>query len=216
LVKSGHSIDSVILDSKIESKKDLEIFFERTQNSFPKILFYDLEEMGIPFFFVNNHSSLKNVNLIKSRKIDLIINAGTPRIVKSNLIEAANIGVVSVHPGLLPEFRGCTCVEWAIYLDQPIGNTVFFINTKIDEGPIIIKEKVMFKKSDNYSDIRTKVYIKGFDLLSKGISKIINKNLNPQKLPNQKKGSYFKPIDKEKMLKVLNIIEQGNYKYQCL
>lgn len=53
---------------------------------------------------------------------------------------------MNCHPGLLPKFRECTCVEWAVYLDEEVGNTVHFMNEKIDEGPIIVQEALHFKK----------------------------------------------------------------------
>ena len=77
-------------------------------------------------FFNKAYSDSEGVDKFY-QKIDLLVNAGTPRILKSNLLKAPSIGVINCHPGILPDFRGCTCVEWAIYLDQPIGNTVHLI-----------------------------------------------------------------------------------------
>ena len=66
-------------------------------------------------------------------------------------------GVVNIHPGLLPKYRGCSCTEWAILNDEKIGNTAHYMDSEYDSRPIIIKESYDFKKEDNYENVRTKI-----------------------------------------------------------
>lgn len=214
-VENNIEIDSIIFDSKIESKKDLEIYKERTGGKIRYISLYEFENYHIPYFFVQNHSSEVTKSLVLEREIDILINAGTPRILKKNILNTPRIGVLNCHPGLLPEFRGCTCVEWAIYLDEQIGNTVHFMSDKIDEGPIILKDKLSFLKSDRYEDIRIKVYKNSFDLMTRSIKKIMKnkigdiKNIN---YPNN--GKYFGVISNSKLKEVKNKVNNGLYIYQ--
>jgi len=205
-------IHSIIIDSKEPTKKDELIWEERTKGQLPEIPMKQFEKEQIPLFFFPDHSSTEVVEFVKESRIDLLINAGTPRILKGEIIDAPKIGIINCHPGLLPHFRGCTTVEWAIYLDESIGNTVHLMTEEIDQGPIIIKEKLFFKKSDKYHDIRVKTYKHGFDLLARGVKEILD---NPEiDLKNQeyyKNGTYFKVIDDEKMKKILEKINSGNY-----
>ena len=168
--------------------------------------------MFIPCYHFKNHSSTLTAEFVKDNEISILVNAGTPRILKPNLIKAPSIGVINCHPGILPYFRGCTSVEWAIYFDKPVGNTVHLMSEKIDEGPILSKEIINFSKSDSYSDIRVKVYRHGFDLLARSIKNFIQ---NPYLNNNYKKnGDYYKVIDDDKMNKVIEKINSGRYKYQ--
>lgn len=214
LINHSLKVDAIIMDSKGFSEKDETIFEERTTGRFPLIPLDNFEEQQIPVYYVKNHSSDISARLVRDLSIDILVNAGTARILKCNILNAPKIGVVNCHPGLLPKFRGCTCVEWAIYLDEQIGNTVHFMNEGIDEGPIIIQEALTFSKNDSYSDIRSKVFENSHRLLAKGIEKVIAENLNLNNLPPQSEGSYFGVIEKDKMEAVLSKIERRAYKYQ--
>lgn len=39
---------------------------------------------------------------------DVAVNGGILEILKSRSIDAPRLGVVNVHPGILPKYRGCT------------------------------------------------------------------------------------------------------------
>jgi methionyl-tRNA formyltransferase len=170
----------VICDSKISSEKDIRIWKERTGGVFEKtssknINLYNLGESVIPFFFVDSHNSLQTIDIIKSMDIDCLFNAGTPRRLSNNIINSVEHGVVNVHPGILPEYRGCTCVEWAIYNDEKIGNTAHFMDEGYDTGPIITSEWYEFSKNDDYQAIRVKVYQEGLLLAGRVLSEIKKK-----------------------------------------
>ena len=214
MLESKIPIHSVIFDSKIATDEDRIRWHERTNGLLPPVALHRFESEKIPFFFFSSHVSKTTVQYVKESKIDLLVNAGTPRILKEDIINAPKIGVLNCHPGLLPNFRGCTCVEWAIYLDEKVGNTVHLMTKEIDEGPIIIKEALTFNKSDKYHDIRTKVFKHGFELIASGIKKIIDSEYSLKCMEYEKKGRYYKVIDKDKMEEVLRKTNSGNYVYQ--
>lgn len=215
LLNNRIKIDAVYFDSKFASKKDIQTWQERTQNNLPGIPYSNFSKFGIPFFFVDRHDSLQTSNLISSRDSDLIVSSVTPRILKKNTFDATPRGVLNVHPGLLPDFRGCTCVEWALYLDKKIGNTVHFMNENIDQGPIVYSESISFNDCTNYHEIRCKVYTQGFELLRKAIHLVFEKNLSQTKLPNQpQKGNLFKVIDSKKLQIVKEKVAARKYVYQ--
>lgn len=210
----GLPIHSVILDSRVLGEKDLQIWEERTQGSLPVISPGHFESRHIPFYFVENHSSTITAQFVREQGIDLLVNAGTPRILKQEILKAPTVGVLNCHPGLLPNFRGCTCVEWAIYLDEQVGNTAHLMTEKIDEGPIILQEGLHFLKSDRYADVRIKVYRHAFDLLARAAAKIMESEQDYATLAFPRDGRYFEVIDAEKMQQVVAKIAAGRYAYQ--
>jgi folate-dependent phosphoribosylglycinamide formyltransferase PurN len=205
---------AVILDSKQCSERDLAIHQERTEGLLPPIPLHELQRFRIPFYFVDDHRSPETVRLVDSLGIDLLVDAGTPRILTASILNAPTIGVVSCHPGLLPHFRGCTCVEWAIFLDEQVGNTIYFMDEGIDEGPIILQEPLEFHKKDRYPDVRAKVYRSGQQLLARAIKLICSRNLRPGLLELQGEGRYFPVIDDEKLAAVKAKLAAGGYAYQ--
>ena len=123
---------------------------------------------------------------------------------------------MNVHPGLLPEYRGCSCVEWAIFNDDPIGNTVHFMDLDYDTGPIIDRRAYQFCKENNYVDIRTKVYLDGGKLASKALTGIESEEITIEKCikQEQKNGKFWEPIPCELELKAIKKANQRKYKYQ--
>lgn len=207
-------VSAVILDAKMQNERDHRIHEERTAGRLPLLKLEEFEALGIPFYFVSNHSSTTTADLVMKLKLDLLVNGGTPRILKKEILQAPSIGILNCHPGLLPRFRGCTCVEWAIYLDEQIGNTVHFMSEGIDEGPIVLQEGLTFRKHDNYVDVRVKVYEHANALLAKGVQKIISEGLTPANLRPQGDGRYFNVIEPEKMKVVIEKLSAGAYVFQ--
>jgi len=222
-LKKGVKNISVICDSKLLSKKDIDLWNIRTKNKFDiyglganKI--YTFARQKIPFYFVNNHNDVDCLNLIASLKINCLFNAGTPRKLSDKIISNMEYGVVNVHPGILPFYRGCSAVEWAILNNDPIGNTVHYMDSGYDSGPIVIAEKYKFKRNSTYEDIRIKTYRKNFLLASKVLLEIQKNKLTPDGFPKQDvtEGKNWPPIGKNDMKKVLSRISKKLYIYQCL
>ena len=157
--------------------------------------------------------SLPCVMISGHGNIDIAVNAGTPKILKGNIMDSVNIGILNCHPSLLPNYRGCTSIEWAIYNDDPIGNTVHMITDKIDQGQIILQENITFSKSDKYHDVRVRVYKHGFKLIAKAIKKIINGTCDNNQSTDTD-GRYYGVIEEDKMEVVLQKINSGKYLYQ--
>ncbi len=214
LTQNNIDIHSVIMDSKGMEEKDLKLWEERTSQKLPPVPLHFFEKENIPFYFHLNHSSENTSEFVRSEKIDILVNAGTPRILKKNIISAPSLGILNCHPGLLPAFRGCTCVEWAIYLDEEIGNTVHFMTEKIDEGPVVLKEGLLFKKSDSYSDIRVKVYKHGFELMAQAICILQQQGASIIDSDYRRDGRYFDVIGQDKFHEVYEKTTSGLYAFQ--
>ena len=194
-------INKIIDNNKIEfiaydKKKDLKakkIWTQRTKNRIKKV---KIKNKLIPKFLFINHNEKKLIDRVKKKKIDLLISFNTPRILKKNILKAPKIGVLNCHPGILPNYRGCNCVEWALYNNDKVGNTCHLMTENIDEGPIICSSTINIKNCKDYFDVRVKTYLDSVKLISKAIE-IIKKNKPLKKF--KKNGKYWKPISKEKL-----------------
>lgn len=213
----------VICDSRLPSEKDKKIWQERTGGAFeivdnrgPSI--YNLGNSMIPFYFVDSHNSAQTIDIIKSLGIDCLFNAGTPRKLSNRIIRSVEYGVVNVHPGLLPEYRGCTCVEWAIYNDDKIGNTAHFMDESYDMGPIINSEWYEFPKDADYQAVRVKVYQEGCRMAGRVLGEIKTKRIRPadglQQNPAQ--GKYWGPISDDDLAVAISKLQDSKYRYQVL
>jgi methionyl-tRNA formyltransferase len=206
------SPEFVICDSKHLNEEALECARLRVGNHIKLKNIYNLDPV-IPFYFFENHNSPQVVSFLQSEQIDFLINAGTNRILKTEILEATR-GVISCHPGLIPEYRGCCNVEWAILNDDPVGNSVYLMTEEIDRGPILARQSLTFSREDDYQSVRAKVYCAGFALLGKIVKDLVAGRLNPEHLPLPDEGRYYGVISKDDLRCAQEKISVGAYKYQ--
>lgn len=69
---------------------------------------------------------------------DLICVFGTS-LIRGDLLKAGRLGIVNLHGGLSPEYRGADCTFWALYNGEPekVGCTLHYIDAGIDTGRLI-------------------------------------------------------------------------------
>lgn len=84
----------------------------------------------------------RSVATLRKLKLDVGLHkAGV--IYRDVTINAFRLGILNHHIGLLPAYRGRSVVEWSILQGDPVGITVFFIDTGIDTGSrVLLSEEV--------------------------------------------------------------------------
>jgi len=78
------------------------------------------------------------LELARELKPDLICVFGTS-LIRGPLLQAGRLGMVNLHGGLSPEYRGADCSFWALYNNEPdkLGCTLHYIDAGIDTGGLI-------------------------------------------------------------------------------
>jgi methionyl-tRNA formyltransferase len=194
----------VICDNKVTNPHDIEIWTDRTGGLVGE---YGLQErtvelladLNAPVFFVSNHNSSQCIDLIESQGINVLINSGTPRKLSTLLLNTTEFGVVNVHPGVLPKYRGSCAVEWSIFNDDKIGNTVHFMDEGYDSGPIIEVEAIDWSAGDSYHQIRSDIYVRSGPLIASALNRISIGEINMSTAQKQDNllSQYWKPIEPE-------------------
>ena len=201
---------SVIIDAKKFSEKNTKIFNNRT-GSFLKSIDVNLLKKKLSFFFVNNHNSRNTLILLKKLNINCGYNAGTPRKISKLILKQLKYGMINVHPAKLPEYRGCSSTEWTIYNHDRLANTVHFMCSEYDQGPIIKIKFYKFKKKENYKFIRSYLYKDSLKLGVSTLLKIQKKNIDISNFlkQNPKEGKYWNVIPKSKFALIPKILKKG-------
>jgi methionyl-tRNA formyltransferase len=83
-----------------------------------------------------NHPDV--LKLARELKPDLICVFGTS-LIRGELLREGRLGIINLHGGLSPEYRGADCTFWALYNGEPekIGCTLHYIDAGIDTGRLI-------------------------------------------------------------------------------
>jgi hypothetical protein len=78
------------------------------------------------------------VELARRLQPDVIAVFGTS-LIRGPLLDMGRLGIMNLHGGLSPEYRGADCTFWALYNGEPekIGCTLHFIDPGIDTGNLI-------------------------------------------------------------------------------
>ena len=95
-----------------------------------------------------NHPDV--VALADKLQPDVIAVFGTS-LIKGALLERGRLGIVNLHGGLSPHYRGADCTFWALHNNEPeqIGCTLHFIDAGIDSGDLIAHVCPEVKKNDD-------------------------------------------------------------------
>ncbi|MDY3318413.1 phosphoribosylglycinamide formyltransferase [Riemerella anatipestifer] len=114
------------------------------------------------------------------KDVDLIVLAGFLSIIKSPLTEEYQGRMINLHPSLLPKFGGKGM--WGMNVHEAVleageketGATVHFVTSGIDEGDIILQDKVEITPNDTAESIAAKVHKIEYEILPKAVEIILN------------------------------------------
>jgi len=73
--------------------------------------------------------------------------------------------VLNCHAGIIPLVRGLDAFKWTILENQPLGNTLHFIDEEVDAGEVIAVLPTTVKKSDTIEELATRHYFNEIDAL---------------------------------------------------
>ena len=214
LFESGYNIVGVI--TAIDKKRG-----RGRKIQFSPIKEFALEN-NLKIFQPPNLKDEKFISSIKKLNADLFVVVAF-RMLPEILINIPPLGCINLHASLLPNYRGAAPINWVIINgEKETGLTTFFINSKIDEGNIIEKERVTIDNGENAGTLHNKLMNKGSKLVLTTVKKIFDGNYKSlvQKLDgNEKKAP---KIDKntcninlnQSSQEILNLIN-GLSPYPC-
>lgn len=115
-------------------------------------------EKGIDCHHSIKVSSDDGFALLREYSPDLIVVATFKQILRDNVLDLPELGVVNFHPSLLPKYRGPSPTHSALLNgDENTGVTVHFITEQIDEGNILLQRSIPIYDVENDGVLRKKL-----------------------------------------------------------
>ncbi|MDD2364987.1 MAG: phosphoribosylglycinamide formyltransferase [Desulfuromonadaceae bacterium] len=100
----------------------------------------------------------RTVDILKERKVDLVVLAGFMRILTDVMIGAFPNRIMNIHPALLPSFKGLHAQQQALdYGVRYSGCTIHFVDSGTDTGPIIMQSVVPVEQNDTEDTLSAKI-----------------------------------------------------------
>lgn len=173
LIKKRVQITNVVI-----SKKNLN----------PKVVVF-LKKNKIKFINIKNLKSEKVLKILDKTELGLI--CGFPHIFKEFQFNIPKYGLINLHAGKLPKYRGGSPLNWQIINNEKyFGISVIKINEGIDTGDIIFEKKFKLLNKYKIEDLHRIANNFFPRLLYKSIFKVISrKKLKKQ---DERKANYFK------------------------
>ena len=108
--------------------------------------------------------------------------AAYTKILPMEVLKLFPMGVIGVHPSLLPKYRGSSPIQATILDgDKKTGVTLFLLDKKVDHGPILAQRELEFSISNfQFPNLLQKLAELGGELLSKTLPKFLNGKIQPQ------------------------------------
>jgi methionyl-tRNA formyltransferase len=174
------------------------------------------EILSHPHRELNDINSKKGIELIQQIEPDLIISIRFGVILKDQIINIPKHGVINLHSGLLPEYRGVMATFWAMLnQEKVIGTTLHYIDdASIDTGRVIARTNLKVDKTKSYLWHVLQLYNDGIQNISSTICRI-ESNL-PIEIRNQcNAGSYFSFPSEEELKyfheQELELVDEQDY-----
>ncbi|MHB1346551.1 MAG: phosphoribosylglycinamide formyltransferase [Candidatus Humimicrobiaceae bacterium] len=96
---------------------------------------------------------------IKNKNIDLVCLAGYMLLLSPDFIKEYQNRILNIHPSLLPSFKGMHGIRDAFdYGVKVTGVTVHFVDSELDNGPIILQEAVLINEGETFEDLEKKIH----------------------------------------------------------
>lgn len=110
--------------------------------------------------------------------------------IPKRILKIPTFGCVNLHPSLVPNYRGCCSVPWAIINgERTTGYTYHYMVEQFDEGNIILQKSVEIGDTDTAFSLFHRLIIQGMSSFEVVFKKLVEHN-DPG-TPQPKGGSYY-------------------------
>lgn len=109
--------------------------------------------------------------------VDFGIVAAYSQIISKEVINMTRLGIIGVHPSLLPKYRGSTPIQSVILGgDDKTGVTLYLLDEKVDNGPILANRELKME-NQSYEELMRELAELSGDLLIEILPKFVSGNV---------------------------------------
>lgn len=113
---------------------------------------------AVPLVKFRNVNDPDAVAAIREASLDWLMIIGWSQIAREEVLAAPRLGVLGMHPTLLPVGRGRAAIPWAILLQLPeTGVTLFKLDGGVDTGPVLAQVPVPLDARESATSLYQRV-----------------------------------------------------------
>jgi methionyl-tRNA formyltransferase len=169
LIDQGYNVAAVVAhynESKSRDKRPLEVAAIA-------------EEHDIPVLLPDGPADI--YDQLAAFHADAAVLVAYGRIVPQNIIDLFPLGIINIHPSLLPKYRGSTPIESAILNgDTTTGVSIMSLSAKMDAGPVYDRVEIPLSSAETKFEAYEKISKAGSTLFFEILPSILSGELKPQ------------------------------------
>jgi len=132
-------------------------------------------DAGIPIIQFSRKFDERILETLAVWSPSLLVVIGWYHLIPAKVRELAPLGAVGVHWSLLPKYRGGSPLVWAIINGETeTGASLFYLESKIDAGPIVAQEKVSIGEHEEIGRLIEKLNLASGRMVIEHIPKILD------------------------------------------
>ncbi len=152
---------------------------------------------GLPVFQPPRISVPEAVEELRALRPDVMVAAAYGQILRQPVLDVPPLGVLNIHPSLLPRYRGASPVAGAILAgDEETGVTIMRMVLALDEGPIVNQRRIAIDPRDTTGTLTERLALEGADLLLETLPRYLDSSLKPRP-QDPALASYVSTVKKE-------------------
>lgn len=135
------------LDMLVSEGHEVFVFTHESPWYVPSVI-ATCQKLNVPY-------STENISNISLPFVpDIICSIYYRYIIKKPVIDACKGRIFNLHPALLPKYRGCSSLTWAIINgESKVGFTFHYIDEGCDTGPILLQNSVRIEEWDTQQSL---------------------------------------------------------------
>jgi hypothetical protein len=150
------------------------------------------ETFRIPVRVVPNINADESERMIRAFAPDVILSVRFDFIFRPNIIRIPRLGILNVHPGELPAYRGVYASFRAMTRgDEKAGCTLHYVDERIDTGPIVGIRYLTIDYQKSLLWHMAHLYPLGIELFTEILPQLENGERPPTYAQNDKESSYY-------------------------
>ncbi|HAY22091.1 MAG TPA: methionyl-tRNA formyltransferase [Desulfobacterales bacterium] len=155
---------------------------------------------GIPVWQPRQRGQADIIPDMQRLQPDLILVAAFGQMLSAEILAIPSLGVLNVHPSLLPLYRGAAPINWAIIRgDTLTGVSIMWMTQEMDAGDIFLQETEPIHEDDTAGTLGSRLADRGGRLLVKALHAVERGEII--KIPQRSEGVVYAPaLTKEMQL----------------
>ena len=181
LVLGYSDIGFCALQYLLDQNKRVVSVFTHPDNPNEKIWFRSMEQLArqhnIPVYKPLSIKSSHWISVVQEWKPDLIFSFYYRNLIPLEILKIPSLGAFNLHGSLLPKYRGCCPVNWAIINGETqTGATLHHMTTKVDAGDIVDQEPVTIGTEESVATVMGKVKEAALSILKRQLDNLLSGN----------------------------------------